>query len=72
MSRIQVATAHLNIDWRRQTQIQHCIHQSTGLEIEVELRQILLQLRAHTVYILVTADFMSLAEAGLHECGVRR
>ena len=52
---VQVRSAHLHVDGRRQTQVQHRVRQTAGLEVRAQLRHLRSISSAHAVHVLVAA-----------------
>ena len=74
--RIEIRSAHLNINGSRQTLIQNGIHHASGLEICTELRHFLFDFAPHSVDVLETTGGMLFGESYLHggrvRSGIRR
>ncbi len=71
MRLFEIAAADLDVQRRRHAQVEHRIHQAAGLKVGIQLRQLPLELRPHSVHVLEAAEGMVVAEPDLYERCVR-
>ena len=68
---VHVIAGDLDVQRRGHSEIQNRVHESAGLEISGDLRQIFFQPRPHQVHVLKAAQIMSGVQTDLHKRGVR-
>jgi len=66
----KVGAADLDVDRRRQPEVEHRVDQAAGLEIGVHLGDLGRHPAAHAIHISVAADAVAFLQAALHEGGV--
>ena len=68
----QVGAGHLDVDGRRQAEVQHGVHQAAGLKVRAELRQLRSHSLLHARHVFIAAHLVVLLQADLNERGVLR